>query len=697
MTALGKRKNKTGKSLKSKQAPLYSKDGIPYDYIIIIDAGSKGSRVYVYNWLNPTAALENGINLNRNNPLERVKLVRRFEQRDDDDDEQEEESNEALLPQVQTKEKWHKKITPGISSFDKNPKKIGKQHLYYLLERASQIIPKSQHYRTPIFLHATADCSSHVNVIHGEDEGLFGWLSINSIIGSFDHPELHQHGNNHSTYGLLDMGGASTQVVFQPNTTEVEEHQQNLYHVLLNQVPKLSTSDEDTEYSSPNPIEFNVYSDSFLGFGMYQAHKQYFKYLRDKFNKEKNIDHNAKFRSNIPDPCLPKGHVTSQIIDGYNYDFTGESDFNECLNNIFPVLQNSTNGSINENCNQFNETAKASSCLLNNSIPVFDFNINHFAAVSGYWNSIEDLLSYQNSKRDKEDQKNTYDYKVIFDKTEKVCSSSYSQLLEFNEDNKSHKLSEEELSELCFKSSWILNFLHLGLGFPRFGIDEITNTTTNGFESLQMIEQLGGTQFSWTLGRAILYSNDEYVQAYNNYTTRTTNTTEVSLLKRSGYYHRSSESLYHYGAEQSGIPPRPAFITPRADQTYKYFDYEKSSAPKSEFDSSPSNNHRWYGMFAFLSLVFVVGWLMIGSSRRRQVVHRVKAKMGDWRRMVPGYNDSKYVQLGPDLNDGDDLENGYELDDIVDSTSSSSSSNIDQQFQIGDEDEEDDDSENLIV
>lgn len=704
-----------------KEGPVFSKEGVPYDYIIIIDAGSKGSRVYVYNWLNPTGALEAGIDLHKYTTLDRVKMVRRFDVRDegntirhgdggdsssDDDSDSDEElleeddKSKVLLPKIQTKEKWHKKITPGISSFEQNPKKIGKQHLYHLLKRASQVVPKSQHHRTPIFLHATAgmrllnptergeildniceyfttnsdfyipDCSSHVNVIHGEEEGIYGWMSINSIMGSFDNPEEHQHGDDHFTYGLLDMGGASTQVVFQPNTTEVEEHQKNLYHILLNKLPEKDGS----QFLQPNPMEFNVYSDSFLGFGMSEARNLYYKYLRNKFNEEQNIDSYPKITSSIPDPCLPKGYVTSQVIDDHSYDFSGESNFNECLNNIFPVLKNSTHGAMN--CNPFNETDKSSSCLLNESIPAFDFDVNHFAAVSGYWNAIEDLISYLD-KRDKQDQKNTYDYKIIYGETEKVCSSSYSHLLGLNEgkSEKGSKMSDEDLSELCFRSSWILNFLHLGLGFPRFGIDEVTNTSVNGFESLQMIEKLGGTKFSWTLGRAILYANDEYVQAYNNFTTNLT-----LSLKRPGYYHRSSESLYHYGAEQSGIPPRPEFVEPRSDETYTYYDYEKANAGKLNGGSSGGN--RWYGMFAFSILIFLIGWLMIGSTRRRHLIQKVRSKFASAKNMTPGYNSSKYVHLG---GSNDDLENGYELDDMV---SSSSSTNIDHQFMISDEDED---------
>ena len=177
------------------------------------------------------------------------------------------------FPKIQSKKKWHQKVKPGISSFNLSPQKIGNYHLKHLLQLASSVVPKSQHYRTPIFLHSTAgmrlltpteqtlilnnicsyitnnsdfyipECASHINVIDGDFEGIYGWLSINSLKGAFDNPEQHDHGKSHSTYGLLDMGGASTQVVFQPNNTEIKEHQNNLFKITLAQVPHLAPVD----------------------------------------------------------------------------------------------------------------------------------------------------------------------------------------------------------------------------------------------------------------------------------------------------------------------------------------------------------------------------------------------------------------------------------------------------------------------
>ncbi|KAI5904456.1 Golgi apyrase [Candida parapsilosis] len=726
---LEKRKKKHGSKKKPlKAGPEVSRSGVPYDYIVIIDAGSKGSRVHVYSWLNPGIALDKKVDF-----TQAKQLMRRKDESDegeesdtdedsDEDDEDDESKKKLLYPKIKTKSRWHKKITPGISTFNKAPHKIGKHHLSKLLSRASKIVPKSQHYRTPIFLHATAgmrllspteqqqilneiclffenksdffipDCASHVNVIDGDYEGLYGWLSINTLIGAFDDPSSHKHGKNHTTYGLLDMGGASTQVVFQPNTTEIDEHQNNLYHMDLRQVP---TVDEKTEeYKVPLEIEYNVYSDSFLGFGMYQARSKYMKSLIASDEKEDEYHYWGLSKSPINDPCIPKGFTTSDYVNDRSYDFIGESDFEKCLTRIFPVLQNSTHGGggPKTNCKQFSEGDEVSTCLLNELIPSFDFDVNHFIGVSGYWDAIEDLLFQQQdddekSKRDKlRDQKNTYDYKKIFNKTQKMCSQSWSSILELNSQKEyKDQLSEEELSTLCFKSSWILNFLHLGLGFPRFGIDNVTNSN-KGFETLQLVEQLGGSSFSWALGRAVLYANDEYIQAYNNYTNRIASDEKKGplQLKRPGFYHSSSPNIFQFGAEQNGIVARPNYMKMSANNLH-YFDYETKEETDHE---SPWNiePHRWYGFIIFAVLLSFVIWLMLGGRNRALFVTKVTSGFRKLVKMTPGYNGAKYTSVpSGNYEGGSDMELGLELNEL--------GKDIEDQFEIGDDDEAEDDEE----
>lgn len=691
------------KEKKIKTGPLKSEEGIPYDYIVIVDSGSGGSRVFVYNWLNPYHALQQGHDMAQH--AKSLTLVKKFsfDERDSKGNDSESESdsdsenesgednkqnknknkgelNNIKFPKIGLKKNWHRKISPGISSFNLSPQKVGNRHIKNLLSLASKVVPKSEHTRTPIFLHSTAgmrllppneqsyilenicsyiqynldfyipDCATHINVIDGDIEGLYGWLSINYLIDSFDHPGKHAHGKNHTTYGLLDMGGASTQVVFQPNSTEVDEHSNNLYKIHLSELPLLQNESFNTNniignYTVPVSKDYNIYSDSFLGFGMYQAHNRYLSFLTEKFRKDNDLDGEAgnfygSITTPVPDPCLPKGYTISNKINDVNVDFIGESNFEKCLESIFPVLVNTThsagntNGKGSENCKQYNAGDQVSSCLLNDLIPSFDFDVNHFVGVSGYWDALTHLLSYESrlpKRKDKnqksdQDSKNqeSYDYNVIYKQTSKLCSQSLSQLFELNNVKPEKlRLSESNLSELCFKSSWILNFLHLGLGFPRFGIDEIPNKD-NQFKSLQLAEKLGGSKFSWTLGRALLYANDEYVQAFNNYTTDN-NLPPSSLLQRPGYYYTAVSSVFHYGAEQSGISPRPQYTEPVAGAKYPQFDYE-TDLDNGDVLKWYVQPHRWYGIAVLMSLLGIIVWLMLGETGRKSLVNKIRLK-----------------------------------------------------------------------
>lgn len=653
---MAKNKNKS----KIKSGPLKNKQGIAYDYIVIIDAGSKGSRVYVYQWLNPSEALKQGVDLRHPH----IKLVR----------EDQVDINSYKLPKIDSDKKWNTKIKPGISTFDQSTQKIGKHHLKYLLKLAETVVPKSQHARTPIFLHSTAgmrlltpteqqkildsvceyftdksnfflpDCSSHINVIEGDIEGLYGWLASNYLMGSFDHPQDHQHGKNHTTYGLLDMGGASTQVVFQPNKTEISEHENNLYKLNLFGVPLKNV---DNKFQEPESLQFSVYSDSFLGLGMSQAYEKYRKLLIANTTEESAglFD----YRPPIIDPCLPKGYTTSINVDDKNYDFTGDSNFELCLLELFPVLSKGSYGQSDKpsgNCQQYNQQADVSSCLLNDLIPAFDFDINYFLGVSGYWYATSKLMEYDNddpksvNKRDpkkvlehtklgsqlsefakSQEENSAYNYKVIYEKTSKLCSKTYTELIQLNNGkSEDDQLLMDELTNLCFKSSWILNFLHVGLGFPRFGIDEVK--PKEKFKSLEFVDKINNKEFSWTLGRAILYANDEYIQAYNNISGR--NEDNSNHDRRAGFTFSVTPGLYHYGSEQNGISPRPLYDGESVMDDNDDTEVDSDSYNELKWYIQP---HRWYGIFIFSGLIMIMLWLMIGKQRRSRFKGLLKSRM----------------------------------------------------------------------
>uniref|UniRef100_A0AAY4E8C8 nucleoside diphosphate phosphatase n=1 Tax=Denticeps clupeoides TaxID=299321 RepID=A0AAY4E8C8_9TELE len=162
--------------------------GKKYQYGIMFDAGSTGTRIHVFTFL-----LE---------PREAPKLA-----------------HEAF-----------KAIKPGLSAYADD------KGLMELLEVAKENIPEEDRKMTPLVLKATAglrllpgEKADHllnkvrevfdrspflsredsVSIMDGTDEGVSAWITVNFLIGGL-------HAADTPTVGMLDLGGGSTQITFAP-------------------------------------------------------------------------------------------------------------------------------------------------------------------------------------------------------------------------------------------------------------------------------------------------------------------------------------------------------------------------------------------------------------------------------------------------------------------------------------------------
>jgi Golgi apyrase len=339
------------------------------------------------------------------------------------------------------------------------------------------------------------DCDLHIQVIPGETEGLYGWIAANYLLGGFDQPENHDHGKGHSTYGFLDMGGASAQIAFSPNATEAEKHANDL--TLL----RLRTIDGTA-------LEHKVFVTTWLGFGANQARQRYVQALLESSTSEE-----------LPDPCLPTGLKVDVTKDGKLLEagtgddedtkekaaahLLGTGTFSECLHKTYPLLAKE------KECTD-------SPCLINGQhVPAIDFDVNHFVGVSEYWHTTHEI--FEKGHKDK-----AYDFKTYQERVEEFCSQDWEKIENGIEKEKwGGKVDEEKAREVCFKASWIINMLHDGIGIPRVGIEGLpdsTNTTkavldnakTKGFlDPFQAVNKINDVELSWTLGKMILYASSE--------------------------------------------------------------------------------------------------------------------------------------------------------------------------------------------
>ncbi|XP_078664417.1 ectonucleoside triphosphate diphosphohydrolase 8-like isoform X1 [Branchiostoma floridae x Branchiostoma belcheri] len=249
------------------------RDSRNYRYGVIFDAGSTSTKLHVYRWDQshlPTKTAD----------LTELKLS------------------------------GTSKVRPGISSFVSNPVLV-KPSLILLLYSAAAVVPKELQSSTPVYLKATAGMrllkpadvdaifdqindlflNSTLNpfkfqrgrakVISGEEEGVFGWISVNFLMGVFD------SNRDTETYGALDMGGASTQITFLPEG-----------QIFANLFPLYIAG-----------RRYDLYTNSFLKFGQDQFRLQVFRHL---YNQA--ADKNAS----IDNPCDLQGYETSVDLGNNN-------------------------------------------------------------------------------------------------------------------------------------------------------------------------------------------------------------------------------------------------------------------------------------------------------------------------------------------------------------------------------------------
>jgi len=430
----------------------------------------------------------------------------------------------------------------GISSLAENLDDIP-AYLAPLLNHAQTHIPPSLHSETPLFLLATAGmrllspehqaallqatcqylkhhssfriddpspigpCGSSVRIISGEEEGLFGWISVNYLMDGFG-----SSSSDRSTYGFLDMGGASTQIAFEPSPEE-QEKTRNLMDVRL-------------RFMNGNEITHKIFVTTWLGYGTNQARERYVGQAIKQHERSRpgpSIEDPPPSADVIEDPCLPSGLALAESPvyaepstshERKTHTLLGAGSLEHCLQQTLPLL---------------NKTAPCPDppCLFNGvSVPPIDFSVSRFIGISEYWHSSEQAFGLGGP----------YDFVQYERATQEFCGRPWQEILHSHKSSKTgHGGGESskvvgtdkwadsvEISRLqtqCFKAAWIINVLHEGFGMPRI-VDPGGNDTTKGDEVkdqaekkglpwFQSMESVGGMSISWTLGKMVLEASKE--------------------------------------------------------------------------------------------------------------------------------------------------------------------------------------------
>jgi guanosine-diphosphatase len=190
------------------------------------------------------------------------------------------------------------------------------------MQHAVEHVPKSEHHCTPVAVKATAGLrllgkhqsdailtevrqwleaewpftmggKDAVAIMDGKDEGVYAWITINYLLGL-----IGPSAKDGETAAVMDLGGASTQIVFEPSFPSDDL--------------TLSPGDHVYELTLPSG-KHTLYQHSHLGYGLMQARRSVhnliaFTYIWQSAPKGVALEWEDLNESiEIPTPCLVKG------------------------------------------------------------------------------------------------------------------------------------------------------------------------------------------------------------------------------------------------------------------------------------------------------------------------------------------------------------------------------------------------------
>ncbi|KAF2190050.1 hypothetical protein K469DRAFT_722970 [Zopfia rhizophila CBS 207.26] len=257
-----------------------SKDKPLIQYALMIDAGSTGSRIHVYKFNNcgPTPELES----------------EHFEQT------------------------AKKEGGSGLSSYGEDAEGAAKS-LDVLMDVAVKKVPESYQSCTPVAVKATAglrklgpklsenilkavrnrletaypfpvvnEGNGGVEVMDGKDEGVYAWITTNYLLGKIGGPDKNP------TAAVLDLGGGSTQIIFQPTFKESPDG---------GMPAKLADGDHKYELSFGSR-EFTLYQHSYLGYGLMEARNNLHQVVINATYEENKSEGDAWLHKDVLNPCI---------------------------------------------------------------------------------------------------------------------------------------------------------------------------------------------------------------------------------------------------------------------------------------------------------------------------------------------------------------------------------------------------------
>uniref|UniRef100_A0A7N8XLY3 Ectonucleoside triphosphate diphosphohydrolase 2a, tandem duplicate 1 n=1 Tax=Mastacembelus armatus TaxID=205130 RepID=A0A7N8XLY3_9TELE len=413
-------------------------------YGIVLDAGSSHTSMYIYKW---PADKQNGTGI------------------------------------VTQHSECHVK-GEGISSYAGDHGGAAKS-LETCLEQAVTDIPKFRHHQTPLYLGATAGMRllkirnatesdrilkevedklrsypftfRNATILTGQQEGAYGWVTVNYLLENFVKYGFVGHWLNPSreSIGALDLGGASTQITFE--TSEKMEDKDNMMELTL--------------YGQ----KYTLYTQSFLCYGQDQFLRKLMAQLIMTQGVKLQVIHpcypqqfneSIKLGEDVFDSPCTRDYRPAQFNPLMSITVVGTGDYQNCLDNITKMFSF-------DNCSY-------SRCSFDG---VFQPSVRgRFMAFSAFFfthnyiNTLTKISITSPSQMRKGIQL--------------VCNMTISEMA------KKTKQQQKYLKNICAVSNFVQVLLMQAYGFDEYSLPSIS------FE-----KKAGGASVGWALGYMLNLSN----------------------------------------------------------------------------------------------------------------------------------------------------------------------------------------------
>jgi guanosine-diphosphatase len=285
----------------SRCAKSYSKDKPIVQYVLMIDAGSTGSRIHVYKFNNcgPVPELENeefkmteksvgGLSKYADDPIAAAKTL-----------------DPLMAVAMENVPEKLKGCSPVAVKATAGLRKIGPQKSDAILKQVREHLEKD--YPFPV----VSDQKGGVAVMDGADEGVYAWITTNYLLGKIGGPDKTE------TAAVFDLGGGSTQIVFQPTFKAGKAG---------GMPEKLAEGDHKFSLDFGGQ-KFELYQHSHLGYGLMEARNAIHRLLVNDMKKSKGEDTTWQTKP-IVHPCITPGRTREIEVEfdkatKKTYNFTG--------------------------------------------------------------------------------------------------------------------------------------------------------------------------------------------------------------------------------------------------------------------------------------------------------------------------------------------------------------------------------------